>query len=161
MFKKLITEHISVFNLKKNIHETINESFKNTVFYNNKKFLKESTELLYSDDKNKFYQNLFESAELLDALMNICVLTFSSENTKLGGNVATFSLPAGWTCPYAHSCLKKVDRERKIDSEKIGTFKVSKKTGEKIPYKGDVVVTKGEYAEFDCYAANMEMQYDA
>lgn len=161
MFKKLIIEHISVFNTKENIRQSINESFKDTVFYNNKKFLKESTELLFSNDVSNFYQNLFESAELLDALMNICVLTFSSENTKVGGSVATFSLPAGWTCPYAHSCLKKVERERKIDPEKIGTFKVSKKTGEKVPYKGDVVVTKGKDAEFDCYAANMEMQYDA
>jgi hypothetical protein len=48
-----------------------------------------------------------------------------------------------------------------MDPDKEGTYKISKKTGEKIPYKGDVQVTKGDEAEFDCYAANQEMQYDA
>lgn len=116
---------------------------------------------MYSKDKTKFLNHIFESAEMFDALLDICVLTFSSENSKLGGNIATFSLPAGWTCPFAHLCLKKVHRDRVMDPEKEGTFRISDKTGEKIPYKGDVKVEKGEDAEFDCYAANMEMQYDA
>jgi hypothetical protein len=95
------------------------------------------------------------------ALLDICVLTFSTENTKLGGSVVTFSLPAGWSCPFAKACLKKVSREREINPEKVGTSKISKRTGEEVPYKGDVVVTKGKDAEFDCFAANQEMQYDA
>jgi hypothetical protein len=94
------------------------------------------------------------------ALLDICVLTFSTENTKLGGSVVTFSLPAGWSCPFAKACLKKVNRDRSIDPEKVGTTKKSKRTGQDIEYKGDVVVKKGKDAEFDCFAANQEMQYD-
>ena len=99
--------------------------------------------------------------DMLAALSDICVLTFSSSNTKLGTSAATFSLPAGWTCPYADKCLKFVDRYRVMNPEKEGTFKISSKTGKKIPYKGDIVTHKGKNAEFDCYAANQEMQYDA
>jgi hypothetical protein len=161
MIKRLVKEGLMIVKSKEIIHENVNNSFKNTIFYNHKQFLKESVELLHSNDIGGFYKNLYESAELLDALMDICVLSFSSENVKVGGSVATFSLPAGWSCPYAHSCAKYVERDRNIDPEKVGTFKISKKTGEKVPYKGDVVVTKGKDAEFDCYAANMEMQYDA
>jgi hypothetical protein len=42
----------------------------------------------------------------------------------------------------------------------VGTSKISKRTGQEVPYKGDVVVTKGKDSEFDCFAANQEMQYD-
>ena len=117
--------------------------------------------LLISNNTDKFLSYVYESAEMLGALLNICVLTFSTENSKLGGDVVTFSLPAGWSCPFAKSCLKKVDRERKIDPNKAGTAKTSKRTGDEVQYKGDVVVTKGKDAEYDCFAANQEMQYDA
>ena len=90
----------------------------------------------------------------------MCVLTFSSENSKLGGSIATFSLPAGWSCPFAKACEKRVDRERVMDPDREGEFRISKKTGKKIPYKGDVKSTKGKDAEYDCYAASMEQQYD-
>jgi hypothetical protein len=69
-------------------------------------------------------------------------------------------LPAGWSCPFAKACLKKVNRDRSIDPEKVGTTKKSKRTGQDIEYKGDVVVKKGKDSEFDCFAANQEMQYD-
>jgi hypothetical protein len=143
------------------IYNTVKESFKHTNFGSSKKFLNESVNLLISNDVDKFYDNLFETAEMKAALLDICVLTFSTENTKLGGSVVTFSLPAGWSCPFAKACLKKVSREREINPEKVGTSKISKRTGEEVPYKGDVVVTKGKDAEFDCFAANQEMQYDA
>jgi hypothetical protein len=115
------------------------------------------------NDKNRIISYIFESLEddMFDVLTDTCVLTFSKSNSKLGASVTTFSLPAGWTCPYADKCLKKVHRDRVIDPEKEGTYKISKKTGEKIPYKGDVAVEKGKNAEFDCYAANQELQYDA
>jgi hypothetical protein len=64
------------------------------------------------------------------------VLTFSSENTKVGENVATFSLPAGWTCPFAEECKMKVDR---ITKER----------------------EYGDKNKFECYAAWMEIQYES
>jgi hypothetical protein len=162
MIKKLLREELTTY---KNNFDTIklivSESFKTTDLIKNNNFITESTSLLMSDKKDKFLSYVYESAEMFDALLNICVLTFSTENTKLGSNVLTFSLPAGWTCPFAKSCMKKVDRERKVDPEKVGTFKTSKRTGEKVPYKGDVVVTKGKDSEYDCFAANQELQYDA
>jgi hypothetical protein len=138
--------------------------------YNNSKirhmgndFINESIDLLIYSNPRKYLNHLFEGLEddMLAALSDICVLTFSSSNSKLGTSVATFSLPAGWTCPYADKCLKFVERYRKVDPEKVGTFNISRKTGKKLPYMGDVVVHKGEDAEFDCFAANQEMQYDA
>ena len=161
MINKLLRESLELHHDKTIIYKTVKESFKHTSFGSSKKFLNESTNLLVSNDIGKFYDNLFETAEMKAALLDICVLTFSTENTKLGGSVVTFSLPAGWSCPFAKTCLKKVNRERTVDPEKIGTSKISKRTGEEVPYKGDVVVTKGKDSEFDCFAANQEMQYDA
>lgn len=103
---------------------------------------------------------LLESEKIMDALLNNCVLSFSTENTKLGPNVATFSLPAGWTCPFAEKCLKKVERERFFDPEKVGTFTIDKKTGEKIPYKGEIRMKIGPNTQFFCYSAGQEMLYD-
>jgi hypothetical protein len=37
-------------------------------------------------------------------------LTFGIGNSKLSDFIATFSLPAGWTCPCAKECLSKSDR---------------------------------------------------
>ena len=162
MIKKLLSEELRRYKKNyDNISLIVTEQFKGTDFIKDTNFINESTSRLMSKDKNKFLKYIYESAEMFDALLNICVLTFSTENTKLGGEVLTFSLPAGWTCPFAKACMKKVDRERKIDPEKVGTFKTSKRTGEKVPYKGDVVVTKGKDSEYDCFAANQEMQYDA
>ncbi len=38
-------------------------------------------------------------------------LLFGNGNGKLGAWVATFSLPAGWSCPFAGDCLSKVNRK--------------------------------------------------
>jgi hypothetical protein len=160
--KKLLKEGLKIHkNRFDNIGLILTESFNNTNFIKNDNFITESTKLLMSHKDDKFLSYLYESAGMFDDLLNICVLTFSAENSKLGGNVATFSLPAGWTCPFAKSCLKKVERERYMDPEKIGTTKTSKRTGDEVEYKGDVVVKKGKDAEYDCFAANQEMQYDA
>lgn len=166
--RKIIRESIEgalfEMKLKQNkllIRETIKNVFSPTKLGSDYKFINESSELLMNNNINGFYNYVFETAEMKAALLDICVLTFSTENTKLGGSVVTFSLPAGWSCPFAKACMKKVDRERVIDPEKVGTSKVSKRTGEEVSYKGDVVVTKGKDAEFDCFAANQEMQYDA
>lgn len=37
-------------------------------------------------------------------------LAFGRGNAKLSGHIATFSMPAGWTCPKAFDCLAKADR---------------------------------------------------
>jgi hypothetical protein len=147
-------------NLVNELKELYNNSKINTMGDN---FINESIDLLLYDNYQKYVNHLFESIEddMMAALSDICVLTFSSSNTKLGTSAATFSLPAGWTCPYADTCLKYVERDRKMDPEKVGTFTISKKTGKKVPYKGDVIVHKGKDATHDCYAANQEMQYDA
>lgn len=39
------------------------------------------------------------------------MLSFGKGNAKLGKNVFTFSLPAGYTCPSALDCLSKADKE--------------------------------------------------
>ena len=62
------------------------------------------------------------------------VLTFSNENTKVGKDITTFSLPAGWTCPFAQDCKMKVDRYTKEREY-------------------------GDKNKFECYAAWMEIQY--
>jgi hypothetical protein len=160
MLKNIVTKALVEHHDKSIITEAIKDSFKSTIFAMDETFLNKSVNLLKSNDVYKFYENLFETAEMKKALLDICVLTFSTENTKLGGSVVTFSLPAGWSCPFAKACLKKVNRERNIDPEKVGSFKKSKRTGQDVAYKGDVVVKKGKDSEFDCFAANQEMQYD-
>jgi hypothetical protein len=37
-------------------------------------------------------------------------LTFGHGNAKLDEAIYTFSLPAGWTCPFAEACLSRADR---------------------------------------------------
>lgn len=61
------------------------------------------------------------------------LLRFGSGNSKLGQNIATFSLPAGWTCPGASACLAKAGRL----------------TGK---------ITDGKDQVFRCFAASMEWQ---
>ena len=58
-------------------------------------------------------------------------LTFGKGNAKLGENVFTFSIPAGWTCPGARDCLAKVARD----------------TGK---------ISDGPNVEFRCFSASME-----
>jgi len=101
---------------------------------------------------NGFYNYLFE-ADLIDMVKSQCLLSFSKGNAKLD-NTLLFSLPAGWTCPFAEKCLKKVSRDRKIDPEKVGTMVNGK------PYTGEVEWERGDKTEFDCYAASQEAQYD-
>lgn len=58
-------------------------------------------------------------------------LTFGKGNAKLGENVFTFSIPAGWTCPGARDCLAKAARD----------------TGK---------ISDGPNVEFRCFSASME-----
>ena len=59
------------------------------------------------------------------------LLTIGMGSAKLGQDTATFSLPAGWTCPGARECMARADRE----------------TGK---------VVRGKHSKFTCYAASME-----
>ena len=61
-------------------------------------------------------------------------LFFGFGNSKLSDFVATFSLPAGYTCPFAKDCHSWADRE----------------TGR---------ITDGKHSEFRCYAASEEAIY--
>lgn len=64
------------------------------------------------------------------------LLTFSRGNAKLGADIHTFSLPAGYSCPGALKCLSRADR-------KSGT------------------ITDGPLTEFRCFAASAEAVYPA
>ena len=115
------------------------------------KFIKESIILVKSNDINKFNKFIYETYinedididnidSALNRLSNVCVLSFQRGNDKIGKDVGKFSLPAGWTCPFARDCLKKVSRD------------VNPETG-KPDYK------RGDKTKYDCYAASQELQY--
>ena len=61
-------------------------------------------------------------------------LTFGFGNSKIAQNIATFSLPAGYTCPFAKECLTKANRV----------------TGKLIA---------GEHCRFRCFSASQENAY--
>lgn len=58
-------------------------------------------------------------------------LSFGLGNAKLSKAIATFSLPAGWTCPFAKECLSKANRL----------------TGR---------IVDGQHCRFRCFAASQE-----
>lgn len=62
------------------------------------------------------------------------MLKFSFSNSKLAKGIATFSLPSGWSCPFAGDCLSKANRE----------------TGK---------VTDGKDCKFRCFSASQEAVY--
>lgn len=66
--------------------------------------------------------------------MNLNLLKFNRGNAKLGRDIWTFSLPAGYACPGALECLSKANRE----------------TGK---------IKDGEATKFRCFAASDEAQY--
>lgn len=61
-------------------------------------------------------------------------LKFGKGNAKLGKKVVTFSLPAGYSCPFAKDCLSKADKE----------------TGK---------LTDGKDTQFRCFSASSESIY--
>lgn len=62
------------------------------------------------------------------------MLSFGKKNAKLGKDIATFSLPAGFTCPKASECLSKSNRE----------------TGK---------IKDGKHTQFRCFSASAEALY--
>jgi hypothetical protein len=93
--------------------------------------------IVFNETVNFLIETEPDEEKIIDAIEIMMeksrLLKFSNDNTKVGENVATFSLPAGWTCPFAKDCKMKVGREGK-------TREV------------------GEDAQFMCYAAWMEIQ---
>ena len=65
---------------------------------------------------------------------NTPILKFGSGNAKLSTAIATFSLPAGHSCPFAKECLSKAD----------------KITGK---------IIDGKHCKFRCFAASQEALY--
>jgi hypothetical protein len=62
------------------------------------------------------------------------LLNIPKGNKKVGKHIHTFSIPAGWSCPFAHDCLAKADR----------------KTGK---------IQDGPDAQFRCFSASDEALY--
>lgn len=65
---------------------------------------------------------------------NNTTLKFGAGNAKLSTGIATFSLPAGHSCPFAKECLSKAD----------------KLTGK---------IIDGKHCQFRCFAASQECAY--
>lgn len=68
--------------------------------------------------------------------MNVELLSFQKGNAKLGKSIYTFSLPSGFTCPFAKDCLSKADRT----------------TGK---------ITDGPDTQFRCFSASQEALFPA
>lgn len=68
--------------------------------------------------------------------MNVKLLSFQKGNAKLGKQIYTFSLPSGFTCPFAKDCLSKADRV----------------TGK---------IQDGPDTQFRCFSASQEALYPA
>lgn len=62
-------------------------------------------------------------------------LSFGRGNAKLDKEIFTFSLPSGWTCPFARQCLAKVNR-------------------------GGGKLVDGKDMEFRCFSASQENLYN-
>lgn len=127
----------------------IKETAKEERIFLSESQIKTFSKFLQSEGK----QYLFEDEDILSVLEDICVLSFKTENLKLSGGLI-FSLPAGWSCPFADKCLKKVNRYRDMEKGEEG------EEGE-TDEKGSVVWQRGKNTEIDCFAANQELQYDA
>lgn len=69
-----------------------------------------------------------------DSLLNRGPVTFGRGNAKLDDGIWTFSLPAGYSCPFAAACLSRADRH----------------TGR---------IKDGRATEFRCYAASQESRW--
>lgn len=61
-------------------------------------------------------------------------LFFGFGNSKLNNSIATFSIPAGYTCPFAKDCLSKAN-----------------------PLTGKII--DGKHCQFRCFAASQECTY--
>lgn len=95
--------------------------------------INEIIKLCEDDDFDPFGH--LQDNDLIDE-KNDCLLYIGKGNAKL--NYPVFSLPAGYTCPFAEVCKSTVRRDRGVDP----------KTGLKIKDHGDI----------RCYAASMELQ---
>lgn len=114
------------------------------------KILKEEIYRLFEDD------NDFEwTEELSEEVDQICVLSFQKGNSKLQWPL--FSLPSGYSCPFATRCKNfpaRWDPEAPNpdgDETKQGAFRRFASTGK--------TISKTKKTEFLCYAARAQSQY--
>ena len=113
--------------------------------------------------KEEIY-NLFEDGEenelewaqdAVDEANEICVLSFQKGNSKLEWPL--FSLPSGYSCPFATRCKNfpaRWDPEAESptgDENKKGAFRRFASTGK--------TISKTKKTEFLCYAARAQSQY--
>src|SRR5687768_14832060 len=76
-------------------------------------------------------------------------LKFGMGNAKLGKEVFTFSLPSGWTCPYAKDCFSKAVP---VNSPTLNEILQSIGT-----YKGTGThIQDGPDTQFRCFSASQE-----
>ena len=109
---------------------------------------------IFEDDEEEFdpfgHIDNVEDEELSDLGFDVkkdCVLGFSKTNAKL--DWPYFSLPAGYTCPFATVC-------KNFPAKWEGPIKGGKF---KKPSSWDKNVKSGSKAEFMCYAARAQGQY--
>jgi hypothetical protein len=79
-------------------------------------------------------QILFDSNQKSYRMITMNKLIFGNGNAKLTKAISHFSIPAGWTCPFAKECLSKAD----------------KITGK---------ISDGKYCQFRCFSASQECTY--
>jgi len=81
--------------------------------------------------RDAFSFDLFQGWSIVFAMTDKSKLSFGLGNAKLSKSIATFSLPAGHSCPFARECLSKANRL----------------TGK---------IIDGQHCRFRCFAASQE-----
>lgn len=116
------------------------------------KLLKEEVYKIFEHDEGS---ELEWTEELVDEVNQICVLSFQKGNGKLQWPL--FSLPSGYSCPFATRCKNfpaRWDPEAPNvdgDETKKGAFRRFASTGK--------TISKTKKTEFLCYAARAQSQY--
>jgi len=116
------------------------------------KILKEEVYKIFEHDES---DGLEWAQELVDEVNEICVLSFQKGNSKLQWPL--FSLPSGYSCPFATRCKNfpaRWDPEAVSptgDESKKGAFRRFASTGK--------TISKTKKTEFLCYAARAQSQY--
>jgi hypothetical protein len=106
------------------------------------------------EQANKFLEKVGvpKEEEVADEANEICVLSFQKGNGKLEWPL--FSLPSGYSCPFATRCKNfpaRWDPEAPGVEGKTGAFRRFASTGK--------TISKTKKTEFLCYAARAQAQY--
>jgi len=111
-----------------------------------KNIIKEEVYKIFENDELEWAQDAVDEAS------EICVLSFQKGNEKLQWPL--FSLPSGYSCPFATRCKNFPARwDPNVDNEKggKGAFRRFASTGK--------TISKTKKTEFLCYAARAQAQY--